>query len=54
MKVLKFNLNTYPHFMTFHLFLSKVDIYPGILRDNTMADKLIYITNDDTQNHDFF
>ena len=26
----------------------------GILRDKTMADRLMYIPNDDTQNYPFF
>ena len=29
----------------------KRNIFPGILRDTTMDDKLIYITNDDKQNY---
>ena len=28
-------------------------IYPGTYRDNTMADNLMYIPNDDTQNYFF-
>ena len=30
------------------------ELKPGILRDMTMADKLIYIPNDDTQNYPFY
>ena len=29
--------------------LNDVEVYPGILRDKTMADKSIYIANDDYQ-----
>ena len=29
-------------------------VNPGIYRDKTMSDKLIYIPNDNTQNYPFF
>ena len=35
-------------------FLDLIHFFPWILRDKTMADKLMYISNDDTQNYPFY
>ena len=39
-----------------YLFIPKENIYLNLRyqRDKTMADKMMYIPNDDTQNHTFF
>ena len=30
-----------------------MNVFPGILKDKTIADKLMYFRNDDTQNYPF-